>query len=51
MEAAPLAPAIKANTGVMQHSDAAIAATIPVPKSPLDDLNKDMPGWKGDDCQ
>ena len=20
-------------------------------KSPLDDLNKDMPGWKGDDCQ
>ena len=20
-------------------------------KSPLDDLNKGMPGWKGDDCQ
>ncbi len=20
-------------------------------KSPLDDLNKGLPGWKGDDCQ
>lgn len=35
-EAAPLAPARSANSGVMQHNDAAIAAIIPTPVTAFD---------------
>ncbi len=35
-EAAPLAPARSANSGVMQHNDAAIAAMMPTPVTAFD---------------
>ena len=38
-EAMPLAPANRASTGVMQHSDAAIAVIIPVPINFHDDFS------------
>jgi hypothetical protein len=42
-EAAPLAPASKANKGVMQQSDAAIAANMPTPATAFDDVSCFMP--------